>query len=180
MNQTKKITLSAACLALCCVLPGAFHSLGLGSAFSPLHIPVLLCGLVCGPLYGALCGLLGPILSCVITGMPDAAMLVSMVPELICYGFVTGLSMVRIRTGRMLADIYIAMGIAMVLGRIIGGVAKALFYLGGEGYSLSIWATAYFVTSFPGIVLHLILVPMLVVTLTKARLIPGRYEGAKQ
>lgn len=176
MSNIKKVCITAICLALCCVLPTAFHSLGLGTAFSPIHIPVLLCGMVCGGGFGAICGALGPILSSLVTGMPGATMLVSMVPELIAYGLVSGLLMQFVRTGKLIPDLYISLGTAMVLGRVVGGIAKALFYMGtGEAFSLSIWVSSYFVSALPGIICHLILIPILVVTLEKARLIPKRY-----
>lgn len=180
MTQTKKLCITAVCLALCCILPMAFHSVGLGSAFSPMHIPVLLCALLCGGWYGLLCGIVGPILSSILTSMPGAAMLVSMVPELMTYGIVAGLLMKNVRTGKLAADLYISLGGAMLLGRVVGGIAKAIFYTGtAEGYSLALWVSGYFVTAFPGIVCHLILIPILVVTLMKARLIPNRYpKGA--
>lgn len=180
-TPAKRITIAAACIALCCVLPMAFHSVGLGSAFSPIHIGVLLCGIVCGGSYGLICGILGPILSCVLTGMPGPSMLLSMVPELMAYGLVTGLMMRYLRTGSQIADIYISLATAMVLGRVVGGIAKALVYMGStEAYSVAMWASAYFVTALPGIVCHLVLVPLLVLTLTKAKLIPQRYAGTKK
>ena len=176
MNSIKKTCIAAVCVALCCVLPGMFHSIGLGTAFSPLHIPVLLCGVVCGPVFGILCGIIGPILSSVFTGMPGAQMLISMVPELAAYGLITGLLMIFVRTGRIHADLYISLGTAMVAGRIVGGIAKALFYMGtGEAFTLAIWASSYFVSTLPGIVCHLILIPLLVLTLEKAKVIPARY-----
>ena len=80
MSSVKKITLCAINIALCVVLPSAFHVFGpVSSVLSPMHIPVLLCGLVCGWPYGAFCGVAGPLLSFVITGMPGAAYLVHMV-----------------------------------------------------------------------------------------------------
>lgn len=176
MTSTKKICISAVCVALCCVLPTAFHSLGLGTAFSPMHIPVLLCGMVCGGMYGAICGIIGPILSSIITGMPGTTMLISMVPELLTYGLATGLMMKYVRTGKVPADVYAALAAAMVLGRIVGGIAKALFYMGsGEPFTLAIWASSYFVASVPGIIAHLILIPVLVAALMKSRIIPKRY-----
>ena len=176
LTSTKKICITAVCLALCCILPMAFHSIGLGSALSPMHIPVLLCGIVCGGLPGLACGIVGPILSSVLTGMPPVPMLIRMIPELAVYGLATGLMMNYIRTGKHLADLYISLGIAMVLGRIAGGIASAFFFMGnGEGYSIAIWASSYFVTAVPGIVAHLILVPVLALTLTKAGVIPKRY-----
>lgn len=58
MSYVKKAILTAACIALCVVLPMAFHSIpNAGSVFLPMHIPVLLCGLICGWPFGLLCGL---------------------------------------------------------------------------------------------------------------------------
>ena len=180
LSYAKRITLAAVCVALCVILPQAFHTLGLGTAFSPMHIPVLLCGMVCGGTYGLICGLVGPLVSAAITGMPGAALLPSMVPELAAYGLVAGLMMRHVRTGKLYADQYIALGTAMAAGRIVGGIAKALFYMGGgEPFTLAVWAAGYFVTTLPGIVCHLVVIPLLVSILMKARLIHSRYpKGA--
>ena len=177
MSSSKRITLCAVCIALCYVLPVAFHSVGLGSILSPMHIPVLLCGLVCGGGYGALCGLIGPVLSHLLSGMPGAMMLPRMIPELCVYGLVGGMAMKYIRTGRFPADVYISLIAAMIVGRIAGGIATAVFFAVTSGvYSIALWATSYFVESVPGIVAHLVIVPVLVFTLQKARLIPAKYE----
>ncbi len=177
MSSVKRITLCAVCIALCYVLPIAFHGIALGSILSPMHIPVLLCGLICGGGYGFLCGILGPIVSHLLSGMPPMLMLVRMVPELCIYGLVGGLAMKYVRTGRNTADIYISLVIAMIAGRIVGGIATAIFYTVTSGvYSIALWATSYFIEGIPGIVAHLILVPVLALTLYKARLVPARYS----
>lgn len=176
MTSIKKICVTAIMIALCCILPTMFHMAGLGTAFSPMHIPVLLCGLICGGWYGLGCGILGPILSSLLTGMPGATMLISMVPELIVYGAVTGLMMRVVRTGKLTGDLYVSLIAAMLAGRLVGGVAKALFYMGsGEAFTLAVWASSYFVSSLPGIICHLILIPLLVMALYRAKLIPARY-----
>ena len=181
MSHVKCISICAMCIALCYVLPVAFHAIGLGSVLSPMHIPVLLCGLLCGGWYGLLCGILGPVVSSLLSGMPPVLMLTRMIPELCVYGLVCGLSMKYIRTGNVAGDVYISMGVAMLAGRIVGGVATAIFYTVTSGvYSIALWATGYFVESLPGIVAHLIFVPVLVFTLEKARLIPARYQKATQ
>ncbi len=180
MSSIKKITFCAICTALCSVLPPAFHMLALGSVFSPMHIPVLLCGLVCGWPYGAFCGVAGPIVASMITGMPPTAALVHMIPELCVYGLVCGVLMELVHTGRPYVDVYCALAPAMLLGRAAGGVARALFMLGGgQSYSLALWAGAYLVEAVPGIVLHLLLVPALVAALTRAGLIPPRSLGKR-
>lgn len=176
MSAVKKLCITAVCIAFCSVLPSAFHAIGLGSAFSPIHIPVLLCGIVCGGSYGSLCGVIGPILSSVLTGMPGAAMLISMIPELVVYGLTAGLGMKLLRTGNTYADVYISLAAAMLLGRVAGGIAKSMLYMGtGDAFSLSIWTSSYFVSTLPGIICHLILIPVLLITLMKSRVIPKRY-----
>ena len=182
MSSVKKITICAICIALCSVLPPVFHMLALGSVFSPMHIPVLLCGLVCGWPYGALCGVAGPVISSLITGMPGPAYLIHMAPELCVYGLVCGLLMAVIRTGRLYADLYCALVPAMLLGRMAGGAVRAVvFAANAQPYSLALWAGSYLVEAVPGIILHLALIPTLVVVLTKAGLIPARYprDGAQ-
>lgn len=178
MSRIKKACICAICIALCYVLPVALHSFGLGTILSPMHIPVLLCGLVCGGFYGVFCGIAGPIISSILSGMPPVTMLFSMIPELVVYGLVTGLLMKWVRTGKLLPDVYISLAVAMVLGRVVGGIAKALFIAinaTGDAFTLGIWATSYFVSTLPGIVVHLILIPLLVTVLMKTKVIPTRY-----
>ena len=140
MSTVKKIALCAVCVALCAALPPAFHMLGpVASVLSPMHIPVLLCGLLCGWSYGAVCGVAGPLLSSLLTGMPPAAALVHMLPELCVYGLVCGALMKLVRTGSAAADLYCAMAPAMLVGRVAGGAARTLFLLGkGQTYTLAL------------------------------------------
>ena len=180
-SSVRELCLCALMIALCVIMPISFHAVGLGGAFSPMHLPVLMCGLLCGPWYGLLCGILGPILSSLTTGMPGAPMLISMIPELAVYGLVTGLLMRVIRTGKPLADIYLSLIPAMVLGRIVGGIAKALVLLSSaKSYSVAVWASAYFAETLPGTILQLVLLPMLLLALMKAKAIPARYPKAKE
>jgi len=178
MNSVKRMTLTAVCVALCVVLPIAFHSIpNAGSVFLPMHIPVLICGLICGWPYGLLCGLLGPLVSSVLTGMPPAAVLPAMMVECGTYGMVSGLVLKAVRTKSTYADLYIALVIAMLAGRVVSGIAKALIF--SPGMALSAWVTASFVTAIPGIVIQLVFLPTVVFTLMKAKLIPLRYTSKK-
>ena len=46
-DRIKKTVITALCVALCIVLPMAFHAVkNAGTIFLPMHIPVLLCGLI--------------------------------------------------------------------------------------------------------------------------------------
>lgn len=174
LTPVKKLVFTAVCAALCLVLPMAFHSVpNAGTIFLPMHIPVLLCGLICGWPYGGVCGIVGPLLSSLVTGMPPAAMLPSMMVECCAYGFVTGMLMRHVHTKHAVADLYISLVSAMVAGRVLAGFAKAWIFT--PGISPFAWVTTSLVTGIPGIVIQLILMPMVVLALTKAKLIPNRY-----
>lgn len=178
MSYVKKLVFTAVCAALCLVLPMAFHSVpNAGSIFLPMHIPVLLCGLVCGWPYGLVCGLIGPAISS-LTGMPPMAMLPSMMVECAAYGAVTGLMMKFVRTRSAVADLYISMITAMLLGRTVAGLAKALIFT--PGTPAFVWVTTSLVTGVPGIVIQLVVMPAVVFALTKARLIPVRYPRGEK
>lgn len=174
MTKTKKyiweMVISALCVALGIVLPVAVHGIpNAGSILLPMHIPVLLCGLLCGPAYGIACGILTPLLSSLITSMPPMAMLPSMICELAVYGFAAGLLILVIRTGSQVANVYISLIGAMLVGRVVYGVVNALIFRAGE-YSMQMWLTASFVTALPGIIIQLVLLPLVVLALRKARL----------
>lgn len=174
MSPIKRMTMAAVCAALCVVLPIAFHSIpDAGSVFLPMHIPVLICGMICGWPYGLLCGLVGPMLSSALTGMPPVAYLPAMMVECGVYGLVSGLMLKVIRTKHTYADLYIALVAAMLAGRVVSGIAKALIFT--PGLAMSAWVTASFVTALPGIVIQLVFLPSVVFTLMKARVIPQRY-----
>ena len=175
MSAVNNSIITAVCIALCVVLPQAFHAVpNAGAIYLPMHIPVLLCGLICGWSYGLLCGLAGPALSALLTGMPPAAVLPGMLVECGVYGLAAGLLMQLVRTKHLYADLYISLAAAMLLGRVVSGIAKALIFSAGS-YSMVSWVAGSFVTALPGIVIQLALLPSIVYALMRARLIPQRY-----
>ena len=166
LSPVRRMVMAALCTALCVVLPIAFHAIpDAGSVFLPIHIPVLLCGLICGWPYGLACGLLGPVLSSLLSGMPPAAYLPPMIVECAVYGAVCGLMLKIVRTGRPTADLYIALVTAMLAGRVVSGIAKALIF--SPGMAMGMWVTANFITALPGIIIQLVLVPQVVRLLMK-------------
>ena len=175
MNNVKKAIITAIMIALCVVLPMAVHGIPKGGIIlSPMHFPVLLCGLTCGPVYGFFAGLAGALLSHLLTGMPPVPVLPGMLIEMFFYGLASGLMMKFVRTGKLAADLYISLISAMLIGRIAGGLGKALIFARGS-YSLAAWASGYLVATLPGMILQLILIPLIYFTLEKANLIPARY-----
>ncbi len=175
MSVVKKSIITAVCIALCYVVPLLFHGVqNAGRVFLPMHLPVFLCGLICGWQYGLLCGLAGPALSSLLTSMPPAAMLPSMMLELAVYGCVSGLMMRFIRTKNTYADLYISLIAALLCGRVVAGLMQALIFSKGA-YSMTAWVSGYVVTSWPGTLIQLVLLPSVVFALMKAHLIPERY-----
>ena len=173
-SSIKYMTMAAVCVALCVVLPIAFHSIpDAGTVFLPMHIPVLICGMICGWPYGLMCGLMGPLVSSALTGMPPIAILPAMMVECGTYGLVSGLMLKVLRTKCTYVDLYIAQIMAMLAGRVVSGIAKALIF--SPGMALSAWVTASFITAIPGILIQLIFLPSVVCTLMKAKVIPQRY-----
>ena len=165
MKQVKYLVMTALCVALGVVLPVTLHAIpNAGSILLPMHIPVLLCGLVCGPVYGLACGILAPLLSSLITSMPPMAMLPSMICELAVYGLVAGILIRVIKTRYNIANLYLSLLGAMLIGRVIYGALNSLIFRAGE-YSLQLWLTGAFVTALPGIAIQLVLLPVLVLAL---------------
>lgn len=175
MSNVKKSIITAVCIALCYVIPLMFHGIqNAGSIFCPMHIPVFICGLICGWQYGLLCGIAGPALSSALSSMPPVAILPSMMVELAAYGTAAGLMMKLVRTKSTYADLYISLIAAIVCGRVLAGLAKALIFARGS-YSMSAWIAGSVVTSWPGTVIQLVFIPTIVFALMKSHLIPERY-----
>ena len=170
MTQTKikNLILTALCLALGLTLPTAFHLIGAGPVFLPMHIPILLCGLLCGWQYGAACGLIVPLLSSILTGMPALFPTApAMMLELCAYGCLTGLLYRKSHW-----NLYVALIVSMLGGRVVSGLANAtLMGVAGRPYGFSAFLSAAFVTSLPGILLQLAIVPVLVAALQKCGLV---------
>lgn len=91
--RTKKMIYGGLLTAVGLVLPQAFHVFGqgVGMAFLPMHLPVMIAGILLGPCYGGLIGLIVPLVSSMLTGMPPVPKLYFMLVELVAYGIFTGI-----------------------------------------------------------------------------------------
>lgn len=178
---TLRITLAAMFLALGILLPFlTANNMVLGQTLSLMHIPVLLSGFVCGWPWGLLAGFITPLLRSVLIGMPPVfPTALSMAFELAAYGALAGFLYQALR--RSTLNIYLALLIAMLFGRLVWGLASfALFSIARDAYtqvipipfSLRFFWTAAFATPWPGILLHIAVIPPLIIALEKARLIP--------
>ena len=67
--------------------------------------------------------------------------------------------------------LYIRLILAMLAGRVVSGIVKALIFSPGS-YTMTLWVTGYFLTSLPGIVIQLVLIPAILYMLRKSAVIP--------
>lgn len=167
MKNTKKLTMTAMMIALGLVLPPVIRMIPNGGVlFSPMHISPLLTGLVIGPLEGIVVGLICPLLNHVLYGMPQGTTLIGMCFELPVYGLVSGMLMNVFKNQKDQVKVYLSLIIAMLGGRIVGGIVQSIVL--GSTYTLQVWITSYFISTFPAIIIHLILLPVVYFSLKKA------------
>lgn len=169
----KKLVLSALFLAAALVLPFLTGQIPqIGQMLCPMHIPVLLCGFICGAPYGLAVGFICPLLRSVLFGMPAMfPMAVSMAFELGAYGFFSGFWSRRF--GGSDGGVYASLIISMIFGRVIWGIVRLLLaFIDVNPFTASMFVAGAFLEAAPGIVIQLVLVPMLLLTLRRAKLIP--------
>ena len=166
---TGKLTLSAMFLALGMVLPFLTGQIQqIGNMLLPMHLPVFLCGLICGWQYGAILGLFLPLLRSATFGMPPLyPTALAMALELAAYGLVAGLLYGHSRW-QCVRALYRPLIVAMLAGRIVWGAAEVvLLGLTGNTFTWKMFLSGALLNSIPGIILQLVLIPAIMVILTK-------------
>lgn len=169
--QIRKLTYAALFLALALVLPFLTGQIPqIGSALSPMHIPVLLCGFLVGWPWGLAVGFIAPLLRSVIFGMPVMVPgAVAMAFELAVYGLVSGI-LYRLLPKKKWS-IYVTLIVAMLAGRVIWGIARLIIAgLSGNSFTWALFLAGAFTNAVPGIILHIVLIPVIVMVLERAGL----------
>ncbi len=171
MKSIKKMILAAMFLAIALYLPFLTGQIPqIGSMLLPMHLPVLIAGFVCGWPYGLAVGFIAPLLRSVAFGSPPFPIVaVPMAFELAAYGLLTGLLYQSLPKKR-LSSIYISLLGAMLGGRIVWGLVRYAMLLSGTPITWQAFVSAVFVTSLPGIILQIVLVPLIVLALERAGL----------
>mgnify|MGYP004701681523 CR=1 FL=1 len=168
-NTIRQITLAGLFIAIGLILPMAFHVLGPGTTFLPMHIPVLMAGFSLGLPMALLVGILTPILSSLLTGMPLIfPVLPFMILELGTYALGTSF---LYRTLKW--NVYVSLLVTMVLGRIaaMGAVWVLVNYTTAKLPNPWVFITGAITAGVPGIFIQLILIPPIVIMLRKRNLI---------
>ena len=174
MNNVKKLAVTAMLFAVGMVLPFFIGQIpAIGKMLLPMHIPVLLCGFIVGWQYGALIGFLLPIVRGLVFGMPPLyPNAVAMAFEMAAYGFVSGYlySHARWQCTKML---YISLVTAMLAGRLVWAFAEVILLgIGGNIFTWKMFAAGAFLNAIPGIIVQLTLIPLIMVVLRRAKVVP--------
>lgn len=171
----RRMVTAAVCLVLCYVLPFLTGQIPqIGAALSPMHLPALLCGFIAGPWYALAVGLIAPITRSLMFGMPNLyPTAVAMMFELAAYGFFSGLLYAKLP--KKLPYVYVSLVGAMILGRVVWGVAQAvLLGIGGSSFGMSAFVAGAITGAIPGMIAQIVLVPMIVIALDRAKLFPKK------
>ena len=170
--RVRRMTFAALYLAVALVLPFLTGQIPeIGSMLCPMHIPALLCGFVCGWQYGLAVGAIAPLLRSVLFGMPPFyPTAIAMTFELAAYGTAAGLLYHRLP--RRPWSIYVSLILAMIIGRVLWGfVDYVLLHLQGDIFTPAMFISGAVLSAIPGIILHIILIPVIVMALNRVNLL---------
>lgn len=170
-NQIRRLTLTAMFIALGYLLPFLTGQIPqFGTMLSPMHIPALLCGFVCGWQYGLVAGAIMPLLRSATLGMPPMfPTAVAMAFELAAYGCAAGLLYRALP--KKIDFVYVALVLSMLIGRAVWGLASAVLMMGTENvFTTQAFLAGAFINAWPGIILHILVIPPVVLGLRRAKL----------
>ena len=176
--NVKKLVLSGLFLALALVLPFFTGQIPqIGGMLCPMHLPVILCGFVCGGGWGAAVGFVAPLLRYLLFQMPPIYPTgLAMAFEMAVYGFVCGWLYLLLSGHKW--RIYPALISAMVLGRVVWGIVRLILAgLSAQSFTMAAFISGALLTAIPGILLQLVLVPLLVTALERAKVMPHEHRA---
>ena len=171
-KTVRQLVLAALFLALAFVLPLLTGQVPkVGNMLCPMHFPVLLCGFVLGGPWGLAVGFAAPLLRSVLFGMPPMfPIAIAMAFELAAYGLVSGVLWRKVK--HTVPMMYAVLVSAMVAGRLVWGAVRfVLAGLVGSSFPFSAFLSGALLTAVPGIAAQLVLIPLILVALQKAKVI---------
>ena len=179
--QIRKLTYTALYLAIALILPFVTGQIPeIGAMLCPMHIPVLLCGFMCGWPWGLAVGFISPLLRGVLFGMPVLFPAgVAMAFELAVYGGTAGiLYSLMPRQKRTISAVLLT---AMIAGRLVWGLAHVIIAgLTGNECTVALFIAGAVTNAVPGIILHIVLIPILVMAMNRAGLSLNHNRKAAQ
>lgn len=170
-TNSKDMTVAALCLAIALMLPFFTGQIPtIGAMLCPMHIPVFLCAFLCRGYWAALVGFTAPLLRYALFSMPPMPFGIAMAFEMAVYGVTASVIYSRLPKKKK-SSIYIALIIAMILGRVVWGAARMIIAgVTATEFTWSLFIAGALLEAIPGIVLQLILIPVIVMAVRKERI----------
>ena len=128
------------------------------------------CFVLGGP-WGLAVGFIAPLVRSVLFGMPPMfPIAIAMAFELAAYGLVSGVLWHKVK--HTVPMMYASLVTAMVAGRLVWGAVRfVLAGLTGSSFPFSAFLSGALLTAVPGIVAQLVLIPLILIALQKAKVI---------
>ena len=171
-SATRDLVLAALFLALAFVLPMITgHVPQVGNMLCPMHFPILLCGFVLGGPWGLAVGFIAPLVRSVLFGMPPMfPIAIAMAFELAAYGLVSGVLWHKVK--HTVPMMYASLVTAMVAPRLLSGAVRfVLAPLTATTFPITAFLSGALLSAVPGIIAQLILIPLILTALQKAKVI---------
>ena len=131
----------------------------------------MLCGLICSWKYGLVVGAVTPLLRSFVFHAPVLYPgAVAMAFELAVYGGLIGLLYGK-SEWKCTVSLYRSLLISMVAGRVVWGIVMT-FLVGFGKFTFEAFLAGAVTEAVPGIVIQLILIPVVMVALSRAKLVP--------
>ena len=126
---------------------------------------------VLGGPWGLAVGFIAPLVRSVLFGMPPMfPIAIAMAFELAAYGLVSGVLWRKVK--HTVPMMYASLVTAMVAGRLVWGAVRfVLAGLTGSSFPFSAFLSGALLTAVPGIVAQLVLIPLILIALQKAKFI---------
>ena len=136
----------------------------------------MLCGFILGPWYGLIIGFITPLTRGFIFGMPTFYPTgISMAFELATYGLITGILyelLLKKSKIKHFVILYFILISSMLAGRIVWGIARVLCGLFDHHlFTWRMFLMGGFVTAWPGIIIQLIVIPILLEVLFQTKIL---------
>ena len=109
------------------------HLFGNGSVLLPMHIPVMLAGFLLLWPYAIAVAIIIPLLSNIFSGTPQLFYLLYMIPEFITYTLLTNILFRKNYGAPFLKNVFVTLGIAIIVGRLISSLFQAIFIVNNQG-----------------------------------------------
>lgn len=162
-TDAKEVVIGGLFCAIGVLLPMLFHAVGLGRAFLPMHLPILVLGLLTSPTVAACGGFITPLASSFLTGMPPMPTALLMALELPVLG--ASASLFR----RWLHLPLLLCAVCAIAARCVSDMALAYTIAPMLQLPPGAFGIASITLGIPGIILQIVAAPPIVLAIERSK-----------